>query len=95
MEMLRALLFFYATCYAIFFHDECIKKCPPQGTLLRSTRHSAEELVNTPISTLLGNSTAAGNKATLAGEEPPLHPIRSGIAGDKNPQCTLWGYHNL
>ena len=62
----------------LILHDECIKKYPPQGALLRSTRHSAEELVNTPISTPLGNNTAAGKKVTLAGEKPPLHPIRPG-----------------
>ena len=38
------------------------KKRPPQGILLGSTRHFVEELVNSPISTPLGNSTAAAGK---------------------------------
>ena len=45
------------------------KKYPPQGTLLGSSRDSAEELDNTPISTPLGNSTAAGKRTTLTKDD--------------------------
>ena len=66
----NATRFIFSMQYAmLILHDECIKKYPPQGTLLGSSKHSAEELDNTPTSTLLGNSTAAGERTTLTGDD--------------------------
>ena len=70
----RFIIFFYAM---LILHDECIKNVPLKGltwgardTLLRNSSilrfHPA------------GDKHCCWDKATLAGEEPSLHPILSG-----------------
>ena len=62
MEMLTIR---YAICYASL-NDECIKKVSPSGD---STSKSVEELDIAPISTLLGNSTAARERIIITGDD--------------------------
>ena len=75
------------------------KKYPPQGTLLSSSRHSAEELATAPISTLPGIALLLGNRQPLlgiqilctqpsrghAGEYLLCTPPSRGHAGDTDP----------
>ena len=65
------------------------KKYPPQGTLLGSTRHSAEELVNIPLSTLLGNNTAAGKMQPLLGKNLLCTQSARETARDKHHQHSV------
>jgi len=74
----------------LIFQDECIKRYPPQGTLLGSSRHSAEELVNTPTPPCWGISLLLG-KASLAGDNLLCTRSAWGLRWGRNHQHTLRG----
>jgi hypothetical protein len=71
------------------------KKYPPLGNPLGDTRLSAEALVTAPISTLPGNSTAAGRMPPLLGNTSFAPNPLEDLLGQKNHHRALWGYHNL
>jgi hypothetical protein len=70
------------------------KEYPPQGTLLGSMRHSAEELVTAPIppcwgiTLLLGKGNPCWGRTSFA-PNPLEKPL--GI----NTTNALWGYNSL